>query len=120
MLEMNIDYLCIAAHKGLYAPMGMGILIAQAPISRTIIEGGTGTSSMNFIQPDTLPEMLESGTINLPGIIATGAGIDFVKTYSKCILEHERKLVKHLCDKLFDTNVIFYTNSYEKGYVPVI
>ena len=38
MKEMNIDYLCLAPHKGLFAPMGTGILIARKPINNTIIE----------------------------------------------------------------------------------
>ena len=65
MKKMNIDFLCVAPHKSLYCPMGFGLLIARNKIKRTIIEGGTGTESINFKQPDIMPEMLESGTINL-------------------------------------------------------
>ena len=39
MKEMNIDYLAVAPHKGLYAPMGIGMLICEKPIEKTIIEG---------------------------------------------------------------------------------
>ena len=46
MQEMNIDFLCVAAHKGLYAPMGIGILICQKPIENTLLEGGSGTNSV--------------------------------------------------------------------------
>ena len=59
--------------------MGTGILIATKNIYKTIIEGGTGTASLSLSQPDVLPEMLESGTVNLPGIFGIGAGIDFIK-----------------------------------------
>ena len=52
MREMNIDYLCIAPHKGLYAPMGVGVLICEQPIENTLIEGGTGTNSAETVQPD--------------------------------------------------------------------
>ena len=120
MQEMNIDYLCVAAHKGLYCPMGLGILVARGDIKNTIIEGGTGTDSINFIQPSTLPEMLESGTINLPAIFTVGAGIDFVRSHSKCIMDHEKNLVKRLCNGLKNSNIIFYTKSYNNDYVPVI
>lgn len=120
MQDMNIDYLCIAAHKGLYCPMGLGILIVRGPIKHTIIEGGTGTDSTQFIQPDTLPEMLESGTVNLPAIAAVSAGIDFVKKHSECILKYENNLVKRLYNNLQDSNVTFYTNPNKNGYAPVI
>ena len=67
--------------------MGLGILISRGPIKKTIIEGGTGTDSVNFIQPDILPEMLESGTVNLPAIASVGAGINFVSKRKNCILK---------------------------------
>ena len=76
--KMNIDFLCIAPHKGLYAPMGIGILIAEKAVERPLIEGGTGVGSALSVQPEEYPERLESGTINLPGIMGVGAGIDFV------------------------------------------
>lgn len=120
MKDMNIDYLCIAAHKGLYCPMGLGILVARGPIKKTIIEGGTGTDSVNFIQPDILPEMLESGTVNLPAIASVGAGIDFVSKRKNCILKYENNLVKQLYNGLKGSNVVFYTNPNINGYVPVI
>ena len=79
MREMNIDYLCIAPHKGLYAPMGLGVLICEKGIENTILEGGTGSNSIELFQPEILPERLESGTINVPSILALAAGIDYVK-----------------------------------------
>lgn len=120
MKRMNIDYLCIAAHKGLYCPMGLGILIARGPIKRTIIEGGTGTDSIDFVQPTTLPEMLESGTINVPAIASVGAGIDFVNKYKNCLLKYENKLVKSLYNGLQNSNVVFYTDPNISNYAPVI
>lgn len=120
MKNMNIDYLCVAPHKGLYSPMGVGILVARAPINKCIIEGGTGTESVNFLQPKNLPEMLESGTVNLPAIISVGAGIEFLKTKLNCVFMHEKSLVNRLYEKLQNTNVTFYTNPKDFGYVPVI
>ncbi len=119
MKNMNIDYLCVAPHKGLYCPMGIGILVARAPIKRTIIEGGTGSASINFEQPDTLPEMLESGTLNLPAISSVNMGIEFVKKRMKNISEYENFLVKHMYDGLKECDAIVYTNPYKKGYLPV-
>ena len=120
MKEMNIDYLCIAAHKGLYCPMGLGVLIARGPIYRTIIEGGTGTESKNFIQPELLPEMLESGTINLPAIVAINEGINFIKNSKIDFLKYENSLVRRFYNNLQNQEVLFYTNPNEDGYVPVL
>lgn len=101
MQKMNIDFLCIAPHKGLYAPMGTGVLIARKPIENTITEGGTGSASLSLIQPDTMPEQLESGTVNVPGICGISAGADFVirKTPFK-IYSYEFSLLTHLYNRL--------------------
>lgn len=120
MTNMNIDYLCIAAHKGLYCPMGLGILIARGPVMKTIIEGGTGTDSLQIIQPDTLPEMLESGTVNLPAIATVKAGIDFVKNFKSNLLQYENHLIRHFYNNLQRSNVMFYTNPNMQGFAPVI
>lgn len=121
MKKMNINYLCIAPHKGLYSPMGVGILLAKGPIKHTVIEGGTGTDSINFLQPDILPEMLESGTVNLPAIVGVSAGIDFVKSRKNFIYNYENMLVKRLYNGLLqDKKVILYTNPLTGGYAPVL
>ncbi len=120
MKDMNIDYLCIAAHKGLYCPMGLGALIVRHPIENTIIEGGTGTDSATFSQPDILPERLESGTVNLPAISAVSAGVDFV-SQQKNLLEYENSLTKKFYNSLKNCDkVIFYTNPNNTGFVPVL
>ena len=62
MMQQKIDYLCIAPHKGLYAPMGTGALIALGNIPVPLTEGGTGSMSSSYEQPAELPDKLESGT----------------------------------------------------------
>ena len=67
----HIDFLCVAGHKGLYGPMGTGMLLCgdrfQLP---SFVEGGTGSQSLLYEQPDELPDRLESGTPNTPGILS--------------------------------------------------
>lgn len=98
----GLDYLCIACHKGLYAPMGTGMLITPSGSSlKTIIEGGTGTNSISMEQPLTMPERMESGTQNMMGIAGTHAGINFVKSKGiETIYKHEMSLTSHLYKKL--------------------
>ncbi len=121
MREMNIDFLCIAPHKGLYAPMGVGVLIARKPLKRTLIEGGTGTDSINFTQPDIMPEMLESGTINLPAITGIRAGVQFVNRHKNKIYIHEMKLVNYLYYGLKKIKkAVVYTIPKMYFYAPVL
>ncbi len=123
MKKMNIDFLCIAPHKGLYAPMGLGILIAEKPIPFTLIQGGTGTESINLIQPDSLPERFESGTVNLPAIAGLSRGIDFVsKKGTDKILSHEFSVVSYIYDALLKNgNFKVYADDFsQNSYVPVL
>ena len=121
--ENNIDYLCVAAHKGLYAPMGTGILIINNDDELdTIIEGGTGTASIMLDQPRDLPEMLESGTVNVSGIMGIGAGIDFINSKGiKNIYNHEMKLIRRLYSSLRNIpGVNIYTPMPDENYAPVL
>ncbi len=123
MKRMNIDFLCVAAHKGLYAPMGTGILLARKPLENTIIEGGTGSASKSLIQPQEMPERMESGTVNVPGIFGIGAGVDFVaKKGIDSIYRHEMNLIRYLYKNLSSIGgVILYTPLPENyKYAPVL
>ncbi len=109
MDDMDIDYLCIAPHKGLYAPMGIGVLIAEKPLNRILITGGTGVNSVSVTQPDDFPERIESGTINLPGIAGLKAGIDFVNGKGiKNIEAYEYSLCRYAYEKLKTIGATLY------------
>ena len=124
MAENGIDYLCAPGHKGLYGPMGTGLLLAQDGSKLdTIIEGGTGTASESLAQPDGTPERFESGTINVPGVIGLRAGIAFVRSKTtQQIYRHESELVCGLYDKLKASGkVTLYTPRPEPPYfVPLL
>jgi len=111
MEKMNIDFLCCPGHKGLYGPMGTGILISSGRRLETIIEGGTGNFSIDLNQPEDLPERFESGTVNTPGIIALAAGINFVeKKGIDKIYSHEMRLIGKAYENLQEMkNISLYT-----------
>lgn len=123
MKDMNIDFLCVASHKGLYAPMGVGMLIARKPVMDTVIEGGTGTNSAELVQPDYLPERLESGTLNVSGIYSCGAGIDFVNTRGIAnIYRHEMQMIQRIYKGLSGIDFVkLYTEIPQpERYCPVL
>ena len=119
-----IDFLCTAGHKGLYGPMGTGMLIINSNITPdSFIQGGTGSQSSNKSQPSILPDKYESGTPNLPGIAGLNAGIKFVLSRTPQKLEYyEMKLAQRMFDMLSKMkNVILYTQRPDlKNSVPVI
>lgn len=120
--EMNIDFLCLAGHKGFYAPTGIGALIAEKNIENILISGGTGVGSKEAFQPTDMPERLESGTQNIPGILGLNAGVNFVKTKNiRKIEAHEIKLIQHLYTELKKIGAKLYTPfPYQKSYSPVL
>ena len=122
MEKMNIDYLCVAAHKGLYAPMGSGVLIANKPIENITISGGTGSNSNEMKQPDFFPERIESGTLNVPTILGIGAGVDFVEKIGvDNIYKKELGHTQYLYDLLKKIGCKLYTPFPEKDlYLPVV
>lgn len=98
----KIDMLAFPGHKGLMAPMGTGGLYVREGINiKTIIEGGTGSVSESLVQPDFFPDILESGTMNVPGIAGLGAASEFIlKIGTKEIEEHEKGLRRRFEDKI--------------------
>ncbi|MCH5206828.1 MAG: aminotransferase class V-fold PLP-dependent enzyme [Oscillospiraceae bacterium] len=98
-LSDGVNIICAAGHKGLYGPMGTGLLITDGKFPlNTIIEGGTGSASESIIQPDFSPDRFESGTINTAGAIALGEGVDFVRRRTpQAILAHELALCERFC-----------------------
>lgn len=76
---MGIDLLAFPGHKGLYGPQGTGGLYVAPRLSlETIAQGGTGTESSSLEQPEGMPERLESGTPNTPGLAGLAAGARWV------------------------------------------
>ena len=94
---------CMPGHKALYGPQGTGILLAldDRIAARPLLAGGTGSRSEEMRQPDFLPDALESGTPNVPGIAGLAAGIAFVRAVGPAnILAHERKLTREFARAL--------------------
>ncbi|MDR0913773.1 MAG: aminotransferase class V-fold PLP-dependent enzyme [Oscillospiraceae bacterium] len=98
----NIDFLCMPGHKGLYGPMGTGVLILNSEVlPQPLMQGGTGSLSLMQEQPQILPDCYESGTLNVPGIAGLQKGVEFVqKTGVQNILQHEIKLLQIAYDNL--------------------
>ena len=99
-LSDGINIICAAGHKGLYGPMGTGLLVTDGKYRlKTLIEGGTGSLSKELAQPDFLPARFESGTINTAGAISLGAGVDFVNAKG---IDNIRAHENALCRRFFD------------------
>ncbi|MBE6836978.1 MAG: aminotransferase class V-fold PLP-dependent enzyme [Ruminococcus sp.] len=120
-LDEGFNFICTAGHKGLYGPTGTGLLISDGKFTlKTIIEGGTGATSGELTQTEFLPERLESGTINVCGIIGLGKGIEFIqKAGIDKIFSHESLLCNRFMKRLSsDKNIKLYRSG--ENFVPIV
>lgn len=94
MGALGAAFIAMPGHKGLYGPQGTGLLLC-AHTCEPLLHGGTGSDSLLQHMPDYLPDRLEAGTHNMPGIAGLEAGLRFVQTLgTKRILAHERALLR--------------------------
>lgn len=124
MCNDRYDFVCCAGHKGLYGIEGVGMLLINSDTSlNPLIEGGTGSISSDYSMPNYYPDRLESGTLNIPGIISLGAGMDFInqKGVDK-IHRHEMKLIQRLYNSLKENSKIILYTDYptDDRFVPVL
>lgn len=122
MKNLGIDCLCVPGHKGLLGPMGTGALLHNGCIENTLLEGGTGTSSFDLSQPRVFPEMLEAGTLNVPGIAGLRAGVKIVSELRESnIFKEESELVALLYDGLKNIkNVLLYYDYTPEKFAPLL
>lgn len=101
-VEKNIDILAFTGHKGLFGPQGTGGIYLRPGLEiETIKEGGTGSMSEYLEHPILMPDRLESGTPNTPGIAGLLAGVEFIaQTGTGNIRKHEEELSARLIDGL--------------------
>lgn len=104
--KQNIDLLAFTGHKGLLGPQGTGGLYVKTGLGiKPLKEGGTGSLSEYLAHPQMMPDLLESGTHNTPGIAGLLAGVNFINLKGiNTIRNHETKLTKLLLDGLKDIN----------------
>ena len=81
MARDNVAAVCFTGHKGLMGPQGTGGLVTDPELARSLeplVAGGTGSRSDSEQMPDFLPDHLEAGTLNLPGIVGLESALAWI------------------------------------------
>lgn len=119
----KVDLLAFPGHKGLMGPQGTGGLYARKGIDLyTVIEGGTGSSSELFSQPEEYPDRLESGTQNVPAIAGLNEGVKFILNEGiDAIRQKEDALTRYFISEIKNINGIrIYGTQNPKSRVGVV
>lgn len=106
--KTGIDMLACPGHKGLYGPMGSGLLYIKEPERvGAVITGGTGSESESLFQPQSMPDKFHCGTVNLPAIAGLKEGMRFViKEGAVNIGRYENELNRLFREELSNINNI--------------
>lgn len=110
---LGADFIAMPGHKGLLGPQGTGLLLCKTG-AEPIMFGGTGSASAEQFMPDFLPDRLEAGTHNVPGIAGLDAGIQYVlEMGTEYIEKHESKLCALMAELLSENKEfeVFYNDS---------
>ena len=76
--KLGAAYIAMPGHKGLLGPQGTGLLLC-GELPQPLIRGGTGSDSILQDMPEYLPDRLEAGTVNVPGIAGLEAGMKHLR-----------------------------------------
>lgn len=76
--SLGAAFIAMPGHKGLLGPQGTGLLLCGMK-GEPLLSGGTGSESRNPDMPAWLPDRLEAGTHNIPGIAGLLEGIRYIR-----------------------------------------
>ena len=114
--KTGADFIAMPGHKGLLGPQGTGLLLC-AGTPKPLIFGGTGSYSASRRMPPWLPDLLEAGTLNVPGI----AGLERGLALAARNMDASHRLVvgeaKHCAEGLEKLGCKVFSGPYQSGVV---
>lgn len=118
--KLQADFIAMPGHKGLLGPQGTGLLLCGRQ-PEPLMEGGTGSDSVNQNMPDYLPDRLEAGTLNVPGIAGLDAGLRYLRrTGLQTILKREQQAAKRCAKDLEKMGVRVFCGDHQAGTVSFV
>jgi cysteine desulfurase family protein len=102
--ETGVDLLAFTGHKGLLGPQGTGGLYVREGMEvEAVFGGGTGADSLTVEMPVAMPDHLEAGTLNGPGIAGLLAGVEWLLEHGvDSVHARETALKLRLRDRLLE------------------
>lgn len=123
MDSWQVSAVAFTGHKALLGPAGIGGLVTLPDLDIASTRfGGTGVDSHSLVHPQTFPQRLEAGTLNMLGIMGLNAGLDFVQSMGMGA-NHARKmtLLRRLRQGLEELQgVTVHGSISQESHVPVL
>lgn len=92
---LGADLVAFTGHKGMLGPQGTGGLWVREGIEvEPLLRGGTGGDSTRREMPAAMPDRLEAGTVNGPGLAGLEAGLSWVLERGVEALHAQEALLK--------------------------
>ena len=118
--DLGADFIAMPGHKGLLGPQGTGLLLCNRE-PKPLIFGGTGSDSRNPEMPAFLPDRLEAGTANVPGIAGLGAGLAYLRRLGpEKIFAREREAARVCADGLQKFGFTVFSGENQAGTVSFV
>ena len=113
--DWGAAFTAMPGHKGLLGPQGTGLLLCrQKP--EPLRFGGTGSQSLEQTMPEELPDRLEAGTLNVPGIAGLGAGLSYLlRQRQEALAAREAALLRAAAEGLARLGARLWTGPGQTG-----
>ncbi len=106
--SLGCAFAAMPGHKGLLGPQGTGVLLCRDEDVTPLFYGGTGSQSQEAVMPEFLPDRLEPGTHNVPGVAGMLAGVKWLQQRTcHAVLDHERELLGAFCERLSGADGVY-------------
>ena len=112
--KTGADFIAMPGHKGLLGPQGTGLLLCGS-MPQPLLYGGTGSFSASREMPEWLPDRLEAGTVNVPGIAGLEQGMalaekDMARHHAAAVTQ-----VKRCADGLVRLGCRVFAGTHQSG-----
>jgi len=115
--KLGADFIAMPGHKGLLGPQGTGILLCAGK-TEPMIFGGTGSESVRQDMPEEIPERLEAGTVNVPGIAGLCAGVEYLlRVRVEKIGKREQQMARFCAEKLEELGLQVFRGEHQAATV---
>ena len=115
--KLGAAFIAMPGHKGLLGPQGTGLLLCRGS-GEPLLCGGTGGASRPREMPRELPERLEAGTMNVPGIAGLTMGLDYVlRRGPEDIFRQEHRCLERCVSMLGKRGLRVFSGPHQAGTV---